>query len=79
MSGLPNREEGWGLYFTEFSVSPVYTAETGCARGRSVLQLGRVHVDSQGWMYVNRSEGPPLDLSLRPPPGWAEGSAAGDR
>lgn len=66
----PDGNDGWGLYFTEFSVSAQYAAATGCGRGRSVLQLARLEVTQDGWLAADREYGPPLDLKLAPPPDW---------
>jgi hypothetical protein len=61
--------EGWALYFGQFSVGEQYTRATGCGNTRAILQLGHVHTDAEGWLVVNRSEFPPPDFALRPPPG----------
>eukprot|EP01043_Picozoa_sp_COSAG02_P025553 COSAG02_NODE_1440_length_12590_cov_2.822352_6_plen_705_part_00 len=61
-------EGGWALYFSEFSVGAEYAQSTGCGTERAVLQLAAVETDSSGWPVVNRSNGPPNDLTLTPPP-----------
>lgn len=61
-------EDGWALYFSEFSIGGEYAQSTGCGTERAVLQLAAVETDASGWPVVNRSNGPPNDLSLSPPP-----------
>ena len=60
---------GWALYFSEFSVGSEYARTTGCGTSRAVLQLAAVETNAAGWPVVNRSNGPPPDLELTPPPG----------
>ena len=65
--------DGWALYFSEFSVGAEYAQNTGCGTSRAVLQLAAVDTSSDGWPVVNRSNGPPADLTLRAPPGVKAG------